>query len=155
MTTFSNRRRVAFTPRQMYDLVADVERYPEFVPLCETLQVVSRDTRHVPETLIATMVFGYAGIREEIRSRVTFQPDLPEVLVSYIDGPFKFLENRWVFRPIDGGCEVDFHISYELKSFMLQMLVGALFEQTFQKFSEAFETRARRVYGARPVVARS
>ncbi|MFM2423256.1 MAG: hypothetical protein RL291_1786 [Pseudomonadota bacterium] len=147
MTAFSSRRRVAFTPRQMYDLVADVERYPEFVPLCETLTILSRDAAPKPETLTASMTFGYAGIREVIKSRVTLLPDAPEVRVSYIDGPFKYLENTWKFHERPGGCEVDFHIAYELKSLMLQMLVGAIFDQTFRKFSEAFEARARKVYG--------
>jgi coenzyme Q-binding protein COQ10 len=153
MTAFSNRRRVPFTPRQMYDLVADVEQYPAFVPLCETLRILSRDRKQVPETLLATMTFGYAGIREEIKSRVTLLPDVPEVRVAYIDGPFKYLDNVWTFHPAPGGCDVDFRIAYELKSYMLQMLVGAIFEQTFQKFSEAFEARARKVYGAKAVTA--
>lgn len=153
MTSFSNRRRVAFSPLQMYQLVADVERYPEFVPLCEALQVLSRDRSATPETLTASMTFGYAGITEAIKSRVTLFPELPEVRVSYIDGPFKYIDNTWKFHPAPGGCDVDFHIAYELKSFMLQMLVGAVFEQTFQKFSAAFEARAHKVYGTASVPA--
>jgi coenzyme Q-binding protein COQ10 len=147
MTKFTSRRRVPFTPRQMYDLVADVERYPEFVPLCERLTILSRDNGHPIETMTATMTFGYVGIREEIQSRVTLMPEATEVKVAYIDGPFKYLDNRWRFIPAPGGCEVDFYISYELKLFMLQMLVGAIFDQTFQRFSEAFEARAHKVYG--------
>lgn len=148
MPTFHTTRRVPFTPRQMFDLVADVERYPEFLPLCEDLKLVSRDESKGAPVLIATMVAGYKAIREHFTTRVTLYPDEPKVRVEYLDGPFQHLENRWLFRPVPGGCEVDFYINYEFRSRMLGLLVGALFDKAFRRFAEAFEDRARKVYGA-------
>jgi coenzyme Q-binding protein COQ10 len=131
----------------MYALVADVERYPEFVPLCEVLQVRTRQATAAGEVLTATMQVGYGAIRERFTSRVTLDPRQPFVSAEYVDGPFHHLENRWRFLPINGGCEVDFFIDYEFKSLMLQMLVGGMFDHAFRQFTEAFEGRARQVYG--------
>ena len=148
MPSFTTKRRVPYSPRQMYDLVADIERYPEFLPLCEGLTLRSREDRPDRTILVATMVAGYQAIRENFTTRVTLLPADQKVLVEYLDGPFKRLENRWVFKAVQGGgCDVDFYIDYELKSLMLGILVGAVFDKAFRKFSEAFETRARAVYG--------
>jgi coenzyme Q-binding protein COQ10 len=147
MPQFQTRRRVAFTPEQMYALVADIEKYPEFLPLCEALSVRSRKSKVGGEVLIADMHVGYGAIRERFTTRVTLTPATPHVLAEYIDGPFSHLENRWQFLPAPGGCDVDFYISYEFKNFMLQMLVGAMFDQAFRKFTQAFEDRARVIYG--------
>jgi coenzyme Q-binding protein COQ10 len=148
--TFETIRRVPFTPRQMYDLVADVERYPEFLPLCEALSVLNRTTG--PDgrpVIVATMEIGYKAIRERFTTRVTLTPAEPAVLVSYLDGPFRHLENRWRFLPADGGaaCDIVFWIDYQFKSPMLGLLMGAMFDKAFRKFAEAFELRARAVYG--------
>jgi coenzyme Q-binding protein COQ10 len=157
MPSFSTRRIVPFTPRQMFDLVADVERYPQFLPLCEGLIVRKREVR--PEgvcLLLADMTVGYKAIRETFTSRVALDPSTDEVNVSYVDGPFKYLENKWRFRPVAGGSEILFDISYEMKSRMFGLLVGAVFEKAFRKFAEAFEARARVVYGMpRPLPAES
>lgn len=148
MPSFATKRRVPYSPRQMYDLVADIERYPEFLPLCEGLTLRSREEKPDRSILVATMVAGYQAIRENFTTRVTLLPADQKVLVEYLDGPFKRLENRWTFKALPaGGCEVDFYIDYELKSLMLGILVGAVFDKAFRKFSEAFETRARQVYG--------
>ncbi len=148
MPSFATKRRVPYSPRQMYDLVADIERYPEFLPLCEGLTLRSREEKPDRTIMVATMVAGYQAIRESFTTRVTLLPDDQKVLVEYLDGPFKRLENRWTFKPLSGGgCDVDFYIDYELKSLMLGILVGAVFDKAFRKFSEAFETRARAVYG--------
>jgi coenzyme Q-binding protein COQ10 len=146
MPQFQTRRRVVYSPEQMYALVADIERYPEFLPLCEALTVRSRQAaRGGKDVLIADMQVGYGALRERFTTRVTLEPARPYV---HIDGPFKQLENRWQFLPVaGGGCDVDFYIAYEFKSFMLQMLVGGLFDQAFRKFAEAFEQRAQTVYG--------
>ena len=148
MPTFDTTRRVPFTPEQMFALVADVERYPEFVPLCEGLRVTSRSRAGDAEVLIADMDVGYKAIRETFTSRVTLEPDKPYVSVEAVAGPFRHLENRWTFDPVHGGCDVRFYISYEIRSLMLQMLAGAVFERAFSRFAEAFEMRARQVYGA-------
>ncbi len=148
MPSFTTKRRVPYSPRQMYDLVADIERYPEFLPLCEGLTLRSREEKPDRTILVATMVAGYQAIRENFTTRVTLLPADQKVLVEYLDGPFKRLENRWIFKALPGGgCEVDFYIDYELKWLMLGILVGAVFDKAFRKFSEAFETRARAVYG--------
>jgi coenzyme Q-binding protein COQ10 len=161
MPSFRTTRRVPFTPRQMFDLVADVERYPEFLPLCEALAVRRREREREVEILIADMTVGYKAIRETFASRVTLDAARLEVAAAGVPGamgPFGRLENRWQFRPareISGsGCDVDFSIAYELRSGMLQMLVGALFDRAFARYTEAFEARARVVYGAGSATAR-
>jgi coenzyme Q-binding protein COQ10 len=151
MTSFRTTRRVPFTPRQMFDLVADVERYPEFLPLCEALTVLSRVREGEVDILTADMTAGYKAIRETFRSRVRLDAERMEVAAAGVPGamgPFSRLENRWQLREVPGGCEVDFFIAYELRSAMLQMLVGALFDRAFRRYTEAFEERARAVYGA-------
>lgn len=152
MPTFSTRRIVPFTPRQMYELVADVEKYPQFLPLTEALRVTSRELRNGRHVFTADMTVGYKAIRETFGTRVTLDPEAPTVFVEYIDGPFSHLENHWRFRSVPEGCEIDFYIDYAFKSRMLGVLVGAVFDQAFRKFADAFETRARAVYG-NPAVA--
>ena len=146
MPTFTNRRNVDFTPAQMFDLVADVDCYPEFVPLCESLKVTSRTRGSDREVLIATMGIGYKSIRETFKTRVTLIPEKQQILVEYLDGPFRHLENRWRFLPSGSGCEVDFYITYEFRSRMLALLMGAVFDKAFRKFATAFEARARQLY---------
>lgn len=148
MPAFETTRPVDFTPTQMFDLVADVERYPQFLPLCEGIRVISREQDGPNTIVVAAMDVGYGAIRETFTSRVTL--DRPKLLVraDLVEGPFKHLENRWSFAETATGCDVRFAISYEFKSFMLQMLVGGLFDQAFRKFTEAFEIRAGQVYGA-------
>lgn len=154
MPTFQTTRRVPYTPRQMFDLVADVERYPQFLPLCEALTLRSREEKPDRTILIATMVAGYKAIHEQFTTRVTLLPGDNRVLVEYLDGPFSHLENRWSFRPAPGGCDVEFYIDYEFRSRMLGLLVGALFDKAFRKFAEAFEARARAIYGPARLPAR-
>jgi coenzyme Q-binding protein COQ10 len=151
MPSFRTTRRVPFTPRQMFDLVADVERYPLFLPLCEALTVRERTREGEVEILVADMTAGYKAIRETFRSRVRLDVARLEVAATGVPGamgPFSRLDNRWQLRAAPGGgCEVDFSIAYELRSAMLQMLVGALFDRAFRRYTEAFEARARAVYG--------
>jgi coenzyme Q-binding protein COQ10 len=147
MPTFRTKRFVPFTPRQMFDLVADVEHYPEFLPLCEGLRVTERSRDIGAEVLRAEMDVGYGALHETFTSRVTLDAETPRVTVEYLDGPFQYLDNRWGFEPARGGCTVDFYISYELKSLMLQLMVGAVFERAFRRFTEAFEQRAHQIYG--------
>jgi coenzyme Q-binding protein COQ10 len=147
MPTFRTKRFVPFTPRQMFNLVADVERYPEFLPLCEGLRVKERSRETGHEVLRAEMDVGYGALHETFTTRVTLDEETPRVSVEYVDGPFQYLDNRWAFEPAPGGCTVDFYISYELKSLMLQLMVGAVFERAFRRFTEAFEQRAQHIYG--------
>lgn len=159
MPSFRTTRRVPFTPQQMLELVADVERYPEFLPLCEALTVRRREREGEVEILVADMTAGYKGIRETFTSHVRIDGAHLEVTTAGVPGqmgPFSRLENRWQLRPAHGGasCDVDFSIAYDLKSMMLQMLVGALFDRAFRKYTEAFEARARVIYGVGPTAAR-
>lgn len=153
MPTFETTRRVAFTAEQMFAVVADVERYPEFVPLCERLVVKQREVGSTHSTLTATMSVGYRAIRETFTSRVTLRPERKEIDVVKIDGPFARLSNRWRFRDVPGGCEVFFHIDYAFASRMLAVLMGAVFDKAVRKYTEAFEARARELYGATAVNA--
>jgi coenzyme Q-binding protein COQ10 len=132
----------------MFDLVADVDKYPLFLPLCEGLSV----RRRMPgdegtEVLVADMTVGYKAITETFTSRVSLDRAKLKILVEYIDGPFRQLENRWSFREDAGGCMVEFYITYEFRSRTLGVLMGAMFERAFRRFAEAFEQRADLVYG--------
>ena len=146
MPQFEVARVVRHSPEQMFDLVADVEKYPEFVPLCERLKVRQRRVIDGREVLIADLTAGYGPVNETFTSRVTLDRPQLIIAVEYIDGPFRHLDNRWTFRPAADGCEVDFWISYEFKSRMLSALMGSMFDKAFRKFSSAFEARADRIY---------
>jgi len=132
----------------MFDLVADVEKYPQFLPLCEALSVRSRKERDGRAILVADMTVGYKAIRETFVSQVLLKPDENLIEVKYLDGPFKYLTNIWRFEPSGSGCTVHFFIDYEFRSRLLGALMGAMFERAFAMFSEAFEKRADAVYGA-------
>jgi len=149
MPSFSTKRRVHHDAAQMFDLVADIEKYPEFVPLCQSLRVKSRSTKgEGVEVLVADMTVAYKMVRETFTSRVTLDRANLEILVEYLSGPFSHMENRWHFRPLGSqSCDVEFFIDYEFRSRMLAMLMGAMFEVAFRRFAAAFEARADQVYG--------
>ncbi len=133
----------------MFDLVADVDKYPQFVPLCSALRVRKRTQGEGnTEVLVADMTVAYKFVRETFTSRVTLDKPNLKILVNYLDGPFSKMENRWTFKPTaETSCEGEFAIDYEFKSRTLGMLMGAMFETAFRKFSAAFEARADKVYG--------
>jgi coenzyme Q-binding protein COQ10 len=149
MPQFRTTRRVQHAAAQMFDLVADVERYPEFVPLCKSLRVRKRTPgEEGTETLVADMTVAYKVMRETFTSRVTLDRPNLKIRVEYLDGPFSHLDNRWTFKPAsDSSCDVDFFISYEFRSRVLGVLMGAMFEAAFRRFAGAFERRADEVYG--------
>ena len=131
----------------MFDLVADVERYPEFLPFCESLVIRARDDDGEHQILVADMTIGYKLVRETITSRVTLDRDNMEITADNITGPFRQMQNKWTFVPLDdGGCEIRFTISYEFKSRTLSVLVGGLFDKVFRRFTDAFETRANLIF---------
>lgn len=141
-------RQVAHGPGEMFDLVADVESYPQFLPMCEALTVRSRKERNGDTLLVADMTVGYKAIRETFTSQVLLKPDERLIDVRYLDGPFKYLQNRWQFEPTaGGGTEIRFFIDYEFKSRILGAMMGAMFDRAFRMFAEAFEKRADVVYG--------
>ena len=147
MPKFKTTRIVRHTPGNMFALVTDVEKYPEFLPLCEGLVVKSRKEREGKTLLIAAMTVGYKAIRETFTSQVLADPASKVIDVQYLDGPFKFLHNKWTFKPNgETGRELVFNIDYEFKSRMLGMLMGSMFDIAFRRFSQAFEERADLVY---------
>jgi coenzyme Q-binding protein COQ10 len=150
MPKFEATRRVAHVPERMFALVADVDSYPQFLPLCEALTVRSRKERNGHTMLVADMTIGYKAIRETFTTQVLLKPDENTIDVSYIDGPFKYLSNVWRFEPAEGGCMVRFFIDYEFKSRILGAVMGTMFDRAFRMFAEAFEKRADVVYGAPP-----
>ena len=149
MPQFTTTRRVRHSAADMFDLVADVEHYPQFVPLCRSLEVRRRTKdSEGRDVIVADMTIAYKLIRETFSSRVTLDRPKLEILVEYLEGPFQKMNNRWSFRPEgERACEVEFHISYEFRSRTLGMVMGTVFDAAFRRFSAAFERRADEVYG--------
>jgi coenzyme Q-binding protein COQ10 len=149
MPKFSSKRRVSHSASQMFDLVADVERYPEFVPLCKSLKVRQRALQaDGTEIVVADMTVSFKVVRESFTSRVTLDRANLKILVEYLKGPFSNLENRWMFESRgEDACDVTFFLAYEFKSRMLAMLMGSMFDAAFARFSAAFEKRADAIYG--------
>ena len=154
MPSFRNQRLVNHSAQDMFDLVADVETSPDFLPLCTGLRIRKRQQdQQGREVLIADMSVGYKAIRETFTSKVTLDRDKKEILVEYVDGPFERLINRWTFSDeaeMQEGkrtkSRVDFFIDYEFRNRMLGMVMGVMFDSAFRKFAEAFEQRADVIY---------
>ena len=149
MPTFSTKHRVRHSAVEMFDLVADVERYPQFVPMCRALKVRQRTPGDEGiETIVADMTVSFKLVRETFRSRVTLDRPRLQILVEYLQGPFSHMQNRWTFTPAgDEACDVEFFIDYEFKSRVLGALMGSMFDIAFRRFAAAFERRADQVYG--------
>ncbi|MQW85431.1 type II toxin-antitoxin system RatA family toxin [Sinorhizobium saheli] len=148
MPHFETNHVVKHSAEEMFDLVADVERYPEFLPLCEALSVRSRKERDGKVLLLADMTVGYKAIRETFTTQVLLKRAELMIDVNYIEGPFKYLDNVWRFEPTSERLSiVHFYIDYEFKSRILGALMGTMFDRAFRMFSEAFEKRADAVYG--------
>lgn len=148
MPQYRTSRRVRHSAANMFSLVADVERYPEFVPLCDRMVVRNRTATGDNEVVTATMTVAYKALRESFTSRIVLAREQQEIKVSYIDGPFKQLENVWQFKPLsENACEVGFRISYEFRSRVLRAVMGAMFDKAIRKFADAFEERANEIYG--------
>ena len=148
MPHFETQRHVAHSAAEMFALGADVERYPEFVPLCERLVIRARQHEGDREILVADMTVGYKAIRETFTTRVALDRPALTIAAQYLEGPFRHLDNRWTFRP-EGprACSVEFSISYEFRSRMLALIMGAAFDTMFRRFADAFQARADAVYG--------
>lgn len=147
MPQFSTRHHVGHTADQMFELVADIEQYPAFLPLCEDLKVRNREVVDGKPVIVADMTVGYKAIHETFTSRVILDRPNATIRVSYIDGPFHHLDNVWRFEPEPSGSHVNFDIDYAFKSRLFEMLVGTLFDKAFRKFTAAFEARAMQIYG--------
>jgi coenzyme Q-binding protein COQ10 len=156
MPRFVSKRRVRHTAPQMFDLVADVERYPEFVPLCQSLKIRQRTPQaDGTEIVVADMTVSFRLARESFTSRVTLDRANLKILVEYLKGPFSNLENRWTFEArSETDCDVSFFLAYEFRSRMLALLMGTMFDTAFQRFAAAFEKRADVVYG-KPAISQT
>ena len=144
MPTHAERRRLPYTAEQLFNLVADIERYPEFLPWCVGARIRERTERMV----IADLIIGFRMFRERFTSRVVL--DRPQRIdVAYSEGPFRYLDNHWLFEPqADGGCVIDFFVDFEFRSRLLQRLIEVLFNEAVRRMVGAFEARARALYGA-------
>lgn len=147
MTTHSETRTLPYSPQQMYDLVADVARYPEFLPWCAAARIRSRVPQGASEVMEADLVISFKVFRERFGSRVTLWPEAGAIDTEYLDGPFKYLKSRWEFRPVDAGCDVHFHVDFEFRNAVLQKVIGLVFNEAMQRIVRAFETRAKALYG--------
>ncbi|WP_376091078.1 type II toxin-antitoxin system RatA family toxin [Roseomonas sp. CCTCC AB2023176] len=142
MPTHAEKKRLPYSQEQMFDLVADVRRYPEFLPWCVAARVISRSETE----LIADLTIGFKMFRETFRSRVTLErPD--HLHVEYLNGPFRYLNNHWRFHPVPGGTEVDFFVDFEFRSKLLQTVIGTVFNEAVRLMVRAFERRAAALYG--------
>ena len=144
MPTHAERRVLPYTPEQLFNLVADVERYPEFLPWCLAAKVRRREGK----TIHADLVIGFRMVRERFTSKVDLSPP-DRIDVAYAEGPFKHLNNHWIFEPAaDGACEIDFYVNFEFRNRVLQKLIEMLFHEAVRRMVSAFEARARTLYGA-------
>ena len=148
MHVYEIKHPVAHSADDMFRLVAAVESYPKFLPLCESLKLKRRERRDGKEVLMTTMVVGYKLIRESFTTEVILDAEARSIVVHYLDGPFSYLENRWSFRPLTSkACEIDFYIAYSFRSRLLERLMGGLFDKAVRRYTTAFEERADAIYG--------
>jgi len=143
MPTHAERKRLPYSPQQLFDLVADIERYPEFLPWCVGARVRERKGN----TIVGDLLIGYRMVRERFTSKIVL--DRPHRIdVSYSEGPFRYLTNHWEFEPEeDGGCTIDFYVDFEFRSRVLQKIITTLFNEAVRRMVGAFEARARKLYG--------
>ena len=142
MTTHAEKRVVPHTPEQLYALVLDVQKYPQFLPWCMAARVKSQSER----VLAADLIIGFNMFRETFTSYVEFDPDKLEIDVRYAEGPFKHLTNNWRFLPHEDGCEIDFYVDFEFNSRLLQSVIETLFTEAVRRMVRAFEARADDLY---------
>ena len=147
MPTHSETRFLPYSPQQMYDLVADVGKYPEFLPWCAAARIRSRVTRGESEVMDAELVISFRVFRERFGSRVTLWPKDMRIDTEYLDGPFKHMKSNWSFADAEGGCNVSFVVDFEFKNAILQRLIGVVFNEAMQRIVRAFEKRAHQLYG--------
>ncbi|MEJ2015125.1 MAG: type II toxin-antitoxin system RatA family toxin [Limibacillus sp.] len=142
MPTHAEKRVLPYRPAQLYELVADVERYPEFLPWCLGSRIKRREER----LLVADLIIGFKLFRERFTSKVTLNPDDRRIHVAYVDGPFKYLDNHWVFLEHDEGCLIDFYVDFEFRSRLLQRGIQPLFDEAVRRMVRSFESRADDLY---------
>ncbi|WP_340119063.1 type II toxin-antitoxin system RatA family toxin [Pelagibius sp. 7325] len=144
MPIHKEKRLLPYTPDQLYELVVDIERYPEFLPWCLGARVRTRQE----DLIVADLIIGFRMFRERFTSRVEPDAKANRIDVTYAEGPFKYLENHWVFEDHPEGCLIDFYVDFEFRSKLLQKVIEGLFHEAVRRMVTAFETRARDLYGA-------
>lgn len=143
MPTHAEKRELPYKPEDLYSLVADIKKYPEFLPWCIGIRIRKQDT----EVVDADMIIGFKMFREKFTTRVTLDPP-NRINVEYLNGPFKYLNNHWIFNPVgENACEIDFYVDFEFRSLILQKTIGIFFNEAVQKMINAFEARADQIYG--------
>lgn len=142
MPTHAEQRVLPYHPNQLFDLVADIEKYPEFLPWC----IGARINRREDNIVWADLVIGFKMFREQFTSRVTVNQEVCRIDVAYLDGPFKYLNNHWIFEPHPDGCKIDFFVDFEFHSLILQKTIGLLFNEAVMRMISAFESRAATLY---------
>ena len=148
MPSHSETRHLPYQPRQMYDLVADVARYLEFLPWCAAARIRRRYQDGAAEVMEADLVIRFKVFSERFGSRVTLFPDEMRIVTEYLDGPFKFLKSEWTFSEATGGCDISFYVDFEFKNAVLQKVIGLVFNEAMHRIVRAFEARAQELYGA-------
>ncbi len=147
MPRHSETRSLPYSAQQMYDLVADVARYPEFLPWCAAARINSLTENGNTRVMEADLVISFKVFRERFASRVTLFDDTHKIDTKYLDGPFKFMHSTWAFRDTDTGCDVDFHVDFEFRNAILQKLIGVVFNEAMHRIVRAFDDRAHVLYG--------
>ena len=146
MPTHAEKRTMPYSAQQMYDLVADVRSYPEFLPWCAAARIRKITPSENLVIMDADLVIAFKVFRERFGSRVTMDAENTLIIVEYLDGPFKYLKNNWKFMETETGCEVDFYVDFEFKSKILQTLIGVVFAEAMRRIVGAFEKRAQALY---------
>jgi coenzyme Q-binding protein COQ10 len=148
MPRIEESRRLPYSARQMYDLVADVRRYPEFLPWTAAARIRSDVDKGAYREMLADLVVSFKVFRESFGSRVRLYDDARRIETEYLDGPFRYLQSEWTFRDMpDGGCEVRFWVDFEFRNPILRRVLGAVFDEAMRRVVAAFEKRARELYG--------
>ena len=151
MTVHSEKRIIAHNPEDLFALVADVRRYPEFLPWC----LASRIRSETEERMVADLIIGFQMFKERFTSFVDLDRDALEIHVEYAEGPFKYLKNEWKFNPHPDGCEIDFYVDFEFRSRILQTVIESLFTEAVKRMVRAFEGRADALYQGRLAASES
>ena len=147
MPTHSETRELPYTAQQMYDLVADVASYPDFLPWTAAARIKSREDKGDHEVMDADLVISFKVFRERFTSRVVLWPEAKKIDTEYLDGPFKYMKSNWHFEDNLEGCQVHFFVDFEFKNMILQKVIGVVFNEAMQRIVRAFENRAKELYG--------
>ncbi|QJF51322.1 type II toxin-antitoxin system RatA family toxin [Roseobacter ponti] len=147
MPTHSETRKLPYTAQQMYDLVADVGSYPEFLPWCSAARVRSVTQQGDREIMEADLVISFKVFRERFTSRVELMPRDKKIDTEYLDGPFRYMKSNWAFEDTEGGCNVSFFVDFAFRNMILQRLIGVVFNEAMHRIVRAFEARAADLHG--------